>query len=397
MLALARSADAVGTLEAVGAEPVRGGLESSSTLLAAMRGCGTVFHVAGVNATCLRDPVQMLHANIDGVAAVIRAAASAGVGRVVHTSSAATIGEPEGVVAREDTAHRGWFLSDYERSKFLGERRALDLGTTLGIDVVCVNPSSVQGPGRIEGSARLLIDLVNGKLPVLVDTHLSIVDIDDCTQAHLLAETHGVRGAALPRERRVAHDTRGGPVPARRVRAPEARALRAEVRDHVRGCVRRRAHLADPPRPPPVLRGPPASSCTATATTARSPNGSSAWRTRRSRRRSGARSPGTPSKDWRRRCSSRPAGRRQPTTDPTARGPPSPRPRSGPAVGCGGAAAVRRARDDLGGTHDDRAPRPQPRDGARPRDRGRGPGRRPLDRPRRQGAPPTARPSTRCG
>ncbi|MGZ5344427.1 MAG: NAD-dependent epimerase/dehydratase family protein [Actinomycetota bacterium] len=194
VLALARSADAVGTLGAAGAEPVRGGLESSSTLLAAMRGCGTVFHVAGVNATCLRDPSEMLHANIDGVAAVIRAAASAGVGRVVHTSSAATIGEPEGVVAREDTAHRGWFLSDYERSKFLGERRALDLGTTLGIDVVSVNPSSVQGPGRIEGSARLLIDLVNGKLPVLVDTHLSIVDIDDCTEAHLLAETHGVAG-----------------------------------------------------------------------------------------------------------------------------------------------------------------------------------------------------------
>jgi dihydroflavonol-4-reductase len=194
VLALARSQDAAVALEAAGAEPVSGGLESSSTLLAAMRGCGTVFHVAGVNATCLRDPSEMLHANIDGVASVIRAAASAGVGRVVHTSSAATIGEPEGIVAREDTAHRGWFLSDYERSKFLGERRAFELARSLEIDVVCVNPSSVQGPGRIEGSARLLIDLVNGKLPLLVDTHLSVVDIDDCTEAHLLAETRGVAG-----------------------------------------------------------------------------------------------------------------------------------------------------------------------------------------------------------
>ena len=194
VLALARSVEAVGILEAAGAEPVRGGLESSSTLLAAMRGCGTVFHVAGVNATCLRDPPRCSMRTSTALRPSIRAAASAGVGRVVHTSSAATIGEPEGVVAREDTSHRGWFLSDYERSKFLGERRALDLGKTLGIDVVSVNPSSVQGPGRVEGSARLLIDLVNGKLPVLVDTHLSIVDIDDCTQAHLLAETHGVAG-----------------------------------------------------------------------------------------------------------------------------------------------------------------------------------------------------------
>jgi len=194
VVALVRSHDAAAELEAAGAEPVLGGLESSSTLLAAMRGCGTVFHVAGVNETCVRDPSEMLHANIDGVAAVIRSAASAGVGRVVHTSSAATIGEQEGVVAREDSPHRGWFLSDYERSKFLGERRAMELATKLGIDLVCVNPSSVQGPGRIGGSARLLIDLVNGKLPVLVDTHLAVVDIEDCIEAHVLAETRGVRG-----------------------------------------------------------------------------------------------------------------------------------------------------------------------------------------------------------
>jgi len=194
VLALARSHESAAAIEAEGAEPVRGGLESSSTLLAAMRGCGTAFHVAGVNATCVRDPSQMLHANIDGAAAVVRAAASAGVGRVVHTSSAATIGEQEGIVAREDTPHRGWFLSDYERSKFLGERRALELAASLGVDLVCVNPSSVQGPGRVGGSARLLIDLVNGKLPLLVDTHLSVVDIEDCTEAHVRAETYGVAG-----------------------------------------------------------------------------------------------------------------------------------------------------------------------------------------------------------
>ncbi len=31
-----------------------------------MRGCTTVFHVAGVNAMCLRDPSPMLHANVAG-------------------------------------------------------------------------------------------------------------------------------------------------------------------------------------------------------------------------------------------------------------------------------------------------------------------------------------------
>ena len=118
----------------------------------------------------------------------------AGVTRVVFTSSAATIGEPRGVVGTEDAPHRGTFLSAYERSKFLAERRVLELGTELGLDVVCVNPSSVQGPGRTQGSARLLIGLVNARLPLVVETFLSIVDVDDCTKGHLAAETRGRAG-----------------------------------------------------------------------------------------------------------------------------------------------------------------------------------------------------------
>ncbi len=159
-----------------------------------MRGCETVFHVAGVNAMCLRDPESMFTTNVGGSASVVHAAARAGVARLVYTSSAATIGEPRGVVGAEDTPHRGTFLSAYERSKFLAEQRVFALGADLGVDVVSVNPSSVQGPGRTEGSARLLIGLVNTRMPVIVDTFLSIVDVDDCTQGHVAAEERGHPG-----------------------------------------------------------------------------------------------------------------------------------------------------------------------------------------------------------
>ena len=135
---------------------------------------------------------------------------------MVYTSSAATIGEPRGVVGTEDTPHRGSFLSAYERSKFLAERRVLELGAELGVDVVCVNPSSVQGPGRTEGSARLLIGLVNARLPVVVETFLSIVDVDDCTQGHLAAEERGrpgerylLNGASLTTRRAIGARTGG--------------------------------------------------------------------------------------------------------------------------------------------------------------------------------------------
>jgi len=112
----------------------------------------------------------------------------------VYTSSAATIGEPEGVIGSEDTPHRGRFLSAYERSKFLAEERALTLGRELGLDIVSVNPSSVQGPGRTGGSARLLIGLVDARLAVVIDTFVSVVDVDDCAAGHLLAERAGAPG-----------------------------------------------------------------------------------------------------------------------------------------------------------------------------------------------------------
>lgn len=192
--ALSRSEVAATAVQTAGASPISGDLFDEHALLEGMRGAETVFHVAGVNTMCSHDAAPMIRINVEGSAAVIRAAAAANIARVVYTSSAAAIGEPRGIVGREDTPHRGGFLSEYERSKFLAEERVMTLAAELGVNVVSVNPSSVQGPGRTEGSARLLLGLLNARLPVVVDTFLSIVDIDDCVAGHLLAEERGEPG-----------------------------------------------------------------------------------------------------------------------------------------------------------------------------------------------------------
>ena len=57
-----------------------------------------------------------------------------------------------------------------------------------------VNPSSVQGPGRASGTGKVILDLINGKLPAVVHTRFSIVDIEDCARGHLLAEERGAPG-----------------------------------------------------------------------------------------------------------------------------------------------------------------------------------------------------------
>jgi dihydroflavonol-4-reductase len=190
--ALARSPGAVEKLAGAGAVPVEGDVLDAATLMPLVRGAEVVYHVAGINDMCTRDAALMWRVNVEGTRAVMTACRSEGVRRLVLTSSAVTIGEREGVVADENTVHRGFFLSEYERSKHAAERALLNEAD--GLDVVSVNPSSVQGPGRATGTGRLFLAAANGRLPLLFDTRISLVDIDDCARGHLLAAERGISG-----------------------------------------------------------------------------------------------------------------------------------------------------------------------------------------------------------
>ena len=125
VVGLARSDASAQTLRERGIETVRGETWDQEAMATGMQGCDVAFHVAGVNSLCVADPAPMERANIDGAVAAVRAAAAAGVPRLVHTSSAATIGEPAGTIGTEWTKPRGWYLSTYERTKTEGEDAAL--------------------------------------------------------------------------------------------------------------------------------------------------------------------------------------------------------------------------------------------------------------------------------
>jgi dihydroflavonol-4-reductase len=135
-----------------------------------------------------------MRVNVEGAETAVRAAARARVQRLVLTSSAASVGEPAGTVGREETRHRGSYLSVYDRSKHHGEQAAFRAARSLGVEVVAVNPSSVQGPGRSAGNGKIIIAYLNGRLRVFVDTYISVVDIDDTVEGHLLAAARGRSG-----------------------------------------------------------------------------------------------------------------------------------------------------------------------------------------------------------
>jgi dihydroflavonol-4-reductase len=204
VVGLARSDEAAAAIARRGAEVARGDLLDEDSIAAGMERCELAYHVAGVNTHCPADPAMLLRVNVGGTEAAVRAAARAGIPRLVLTSSAA-LGEPAGTVGREDTTHRGSYLSVYDRSKHHGEQVAFEAAQRLGVELVAVNPSSVQGPGRSSGNGRLIIAYLNGRLRVFVDTYVSMVDIDDTVEGHILAAARGrsgqryvLNGATIP-------------------------------------------------------------------------------------------------------------------------------------------------------------------------------------------------------
>ena len=194
VVALARSEAAAADLAGLGADVARGDLLDEHALADGLRGSAVAYNVAGVNTLCPTDPAPLYRVNRDGARGIVRAAAAAGVRRLVHTSSAATLGEAEGTIGREDSPHRGSFLSDYERSKTEGEQAVVEEAARTGLDVVLVNPSSVQGPGRTGGTGRILLALLDRRLPLFIDTRISVTDVGDTVEGHLLAAERGVAG-----------------------------------------------------------------------------------------------------------------------------------------------------------------------------------------------------------
>jgi dihydroflavonol-4-reductase len=168
-----------------------GHLGDEDSLVRAADGCEVVYHVAGMNQLCLTDPAPLYRVNVEGTGRMLDAARRAGVRRVVHTSSAATLGGDGHTFMDEAASAPSEFTSHYARSKFEGEQLALGY---RGVEVVVVNPSSVQGPGRTTGTASVFIGYLNGRLPFDLPARFGICYTVDCVNGHLRAEANGRPG-----------------------------------------------------------------------------------------------------------------------------------------------------------------------------------------------------------
>jgi dihydroflavonol-4-reductase len=190
---LARPGSRRDNLAGLDVEIVEGDLTDPASLVRAAKGVSTLYHVAADYRLWTRHRSELHRSNVEGTENVLRAAADAGLARVVYTSSVAALGLVDGGSADETTpVVRDRVIGNYKKSKYDAERVA-EAWAAKGLPVVIVNPSTPIGERDIKPTptGQMIVDFLNRKMPAYVDTGLNLVDVRDVAAGHLLAAEKG--------------------------------------------------------------------------------------------------------------------------------------------------------------------------------------------------------------
>ena len=179
---------------------MRGELAEPTALRRAVRGMDVVFHLAADYRLAGRAPGRMHTTNVDGTTRVLRAAADAGVERIIYTSSAVTVRCPHGgktaaAGTEEDFVEPHECRGVYQLTKVVAEQVAWRM-IGEGAPITIVNPSTAIGPGdrRPTPTGRLIVEYLKGHVPAFLDAEVNVVHVDDVARGHWLAATRGESG-----------------------------------------------------------------------------------------------------------------------------------------------------------------------------------------------------------
>ena len=177
---LARAQSPRRNLEGLAAEVVEGDMRSQADMARALQGCRWLFHVAADYRLWARDPEEIVRNNRQGTEAPMLAALTAGVERVVYTSSVATLSLKHIPADETSPLTEAGAVGAYKRSKVVAERR---------LPAVIVNPSTPIGPRDVRPTptGRIIVEAATGRMPAFVDTGLNLVHVDDVAEGHWLA------------------------------------------------------------------------------------------------------------------------------------------------------------------------------------------------------------------
>lgn len=177
-------------------EIFRGDVCDAGLLARAFRGASGVFHEAAQVSVpaSIQDPVTSYRINVMGTLAVLEAARSEGVRKVLFAASSAAYGDDPTLPKVETMAPRP--LSPYASGKLAGEALLSVWARSYGLEAVSLRYFNVYGPGQSDDSpysgviALFARAVLAGRAPTILgdgEQSRDFVFVDDVVEANLRA------------------------------------------------------------------------------------------------------------------------------------------------------------------------------------------------------------------
>lgn len=156
-----------------------------------------VFHLAGLIGYTKSMYQQMVMTNVVGTQNIVDVCIKNEVKKLIHMSSVVAIGASfNKKVMSEDSEYNLTQLNlGYFETKRRAEQIVLDTARSNKLFALCLNPSTVYGPGDAEkGSRKTQIKVAQGKFPFYTYGGVNVIHVKDLIQAMLKASEIGRSG-----------------------------------------------------------------------------------------------------------------------------------------------------------------------------------------------------------
>jgi len=179
-----------------GVRAVSGDVTDAASLRAALDGCDTVYHAAGIPEQWRKDPGEFARVNVDGTRNVVEAALAANVERFVYTSTDDVLVGAPGAEFDESVVNPNPGVTPYQRSKQEADR-IVTAALERGLPAVFLHPAGVYGPAPflVKGLNDVLMQLAKRKVPALLPGGMAVAYSEDVADGHVRAAAQAPVGA----------------------------------------------------------------------------------------------------------------------------------------------------------------------------------------------------------
>jgi len=181
-------------------EFIRGSILNKEVVRTAVSDVDEVYHLAAISTLWLINKDIFYQVNSHGTKIVLNECHSAGVGKIIYTSTGAVLKSYKN--KNHELINETSKMPDltdmpghYSRSKWLADREAKN-AIKAGAPVVIVYPTTPIGSGDINYTppTRMILDFLKGTAPAYLDCWLNLISVEEVALGHMLAAENGVTG-----------------------------------------------------------------------------------------------------------------------------------------------------------------------------------------------------------